>query len=384
MERSRVTAEPRKIVYVSGTRADFGLMKKTLATIDRSDGLDLEILVTGMHLDERYGRTISEIEDSGLRILGKVPNVSGEETGAAMAKNLAGVLDKAVSLFAAKPPDFVVVLGDRGEMLAGALAAAHLNIPVVHIHGGERSGTIDESIRHAISKLAHFHFVATADAKDRLVRMGEIARSIYVVGAPGLDGLTDLATKSRAKIFQELGFDPSRKLVLFLYHPVLQEAQKSQNEAEALLSVCLDLDLQVLALMPNSDAGSKRIRQILFARMDGKNMRVETHLPRADYVSTMAACDAIVGNSSSGIIEAATFGTPVLNIGTRQNFRYKGRNVVDVFHAENLRASLSKLLAQGRFPIENVYQGNGTAEKIVDLLLKIEANESTLKKVNSY
>src|SRR5690348_10431131 len=204
----------RKVCYITGTRADFGLIQSTLQHIRKFVTLDLSLVVTGMHLMRGHGLTVAEIERAGLPIAARIEVEEGMPTGALMAKNIARMLVGFVEALEAIRPDLVLVLGDRGEMLAGALAAIHLNILVVHIHGGERSGTVDEPVRHAISKLAHFHFVATDESKERLVRMGEAADRVFVVGAPGLDGLKETALAGREGLCAAVGFDAKRPVAL--------------------------------------------------------------------------------------------------------------------------------------------------------------------------
>lgn len=375
----------RRICYVSGTRADFGLMQSTLQAIHASADLALDVVVTGMHLSERFGLTVREIEAAGLNVGARIPVEIDIPTGAAMARNLARTLDGCVSAFERLQPDVVLLLGDRGEMMAGALAAIHLNIPVAHIHGGERSGTVDEPMRHAISKLSHFHFVSTQDARGRLVRMGERAEHVFVTGAPGLDGLRELATLDRAALCKGVGFDPAKGLALFAYHPVLQEADNAASEASALLDACVRQGLQVIAVMPNSDAGSEGVRAVLEGYAQYPQVRVLTHLPRPEFVSWMAACEIMVGNSSSGIIEAASFGTPVLNVGVRQNLRERNANVTDVVVVFPAFADVfCRVLQHGRHKPENLYGDGRAGQRIVELLGTLAISASVLLKSNAY
>ncbi|MDX1253558.1 MAG: UDP-N-acetylglucosamine 2-epimerase (hydrolyzing) [Gammaproteobacteria bacterium] len=375
----------RRVCYVSGTRADFGLMQSTLQAIHASPILALDVVATGMHLSERFGLTVREIEAAGLNVGARIQVEMDTSTGATMARNLAKTLDGCVTAFERLQPDVVLLLGDRGEMLAGALAAIHLNIPVAHIHGGERSGTVDEPVRHAISKLSHFHFVATQDARERLIRMGEHADTIFVTGAPGLDGLSDLVTLDRAALCNGVGFDPAKGLALFVYHPVLQEADNAASEARALLEACLRQGLQVIALTPNSDAGSEGVRTVLEGNALHPQVRVLMHLPRLEFVSWMAACDVMVGNSSSGIIEAASFGTPVLNVGVRQNLRERNGNITDVRVAgKDVDVALDHVLTGGRLMPGNVYGQDCAAQKIVQLLGSLDFSASVLLKSNAY
>jgi GDP/UDP-N,N'-diacetylbacillosamine 2-epimerase (hydrolysing) len=370
----------RKICYITGTRADFGLMQSTLQLIQQSDALELSIFVTGMHLSREYGLTVEQIAASGLPVTARIEVEEGPSTGALMAKNIGRMLIGFTEALESIRPEIVLVLGDRGEMLAGALAALHLNIPVVHIHGGERSGTVDEPVRHAISKLANFHFVATDESKARLIRMGEIADHVHAVGAPGLDGLKQLVVADRNTLCASAGFDPADRIALLLYHPVLQEAESSADYASRILDSLRANRLQILALKPNSDAGSAEVKALLESRAASGEISLVTHLPRPEFVSWMAACDIMIGNSSGGIIEAASFGTPVVNIGSRQNLRQRNANVIDssVDRADIDRA-VARALAMSRFDGNNVY-GNGTAGKrIVQLLAAIDLSGLTAK-----
>ena len=219
----------RRICYVSGTRADFGLLQSSLQTVQSRPGLALDVLVTGMHLSLEHGYTVQEIRDSGLLIRAEVSVPLEPATGATMARNMGRMLMAFVDEWTTDRPDIVLLLGDRGEMLAGAIAAIHLNLPIVHIHGGERSGTVDEPVRHAISKLSHYHFVATVASRERLIRMGERPESAWFTGAPGLDGLAQLAKLSRATLCDEQGFDAKRPVALLVFHPEFQESAQASD-----------------------------------------------------------------------------------------------------------------------------------------------------------
>jgi GDP/UDP-N,N'-diacetylbacillosamine 2-epimerase (hydrolysing) len=375
----------RKICYITGTRADFGLMQATLSAICHADNLELSIIVTGMHLSEQYGKTIRDIEAAGLPVSACVDVNFEQPTGAVMARNIGKMLAGFVDALSEIQPDLVLLLGDRGEMLAGALAGIHLNIPVAHIHGGERSGTVDEPIRHAISKLSHFHFVATEEARSRLIRMGETADHVYVTGAPGLDGLDALATAERDVLLSEMGLDPKRQVALMVYHPVLQEAESAGTQTTLILDILSRQGVQVVALKPNSDAGSHQIRDVLEARANDAGVRVVTHFPRDRFISWMAAADLMIGNSSAGIIEAASFGTPVINIGTRQNLRERNANVTDVpTDGAAIASAIVHALARGRYERCNVYGDGKAAGRIIALLNTLPLDQSVLSKINAY
>lgn len=360
-------------------------MARALSLIHRSSSMDLAIIVTGTHLTPQFGMTVRDIEDAGLPIAARVPIEVEPATGATMARNIGHMLIGMVDALETIRPEVVLLLGDRGEMLAGSLAAVHLNIPVAHIHGGERSGTVDEPVRHAISKLAHHHFVATEESRQRLIRMGELTERIYVTGAPGLDGLEALAAVDRTALCHEARLDPRRLVALLIYHPVLQEAASAGDEMRFVLEALQRHQLQVLAVRPNSDAGSRNVSDVLDEYAGSEDVRVVTHFQRDRFVSWMAAADLMIGNSSAGIIEAATFGTPVINIGSRQNLRERNANVRDVDPVPgDLDAAIAGALADGRVRGRNIYGDGKASERIVDLLAHLSLQPDVLKKTNAY
>ena len=375
----------RRVAYISGTRADLGLMRPTLELIQASDLLNLLIISTGMHLDPAYGATEHEIHDAGLPISARVEVERGIPSGALMARNIGRMIIGMVEAFEQLHPDLVLLLGDRGEMMAGALAAIHLNLPIAHVHGGELSGTVDEPVRHAISKLSHFHYTATEESRGRLIRMGELPENIFVTGAPGLDSMKELACRDRGSLFAKFGMDESRRLALFLYHPVLEQADRAGDSICATIQSLAEQQVQVLALKPNADAGSDNIASVLEGLAKAGKIQLVTHLPRGEYVSLLRVADMLIGNSSSGIIEAATFGTPVVNIGSRQNLRQRNANVIDVVdHPDDIRNGISLVLSQGRFQGTNVYGDGQARTRIVNSLERLVLGEEVLRKSNAY
>jgi GDP/UDP-N,N'-diacetylbacillosamine 2-epimerase (hydrolysing) len=375
----------RKICYITGTRADFGLIQSTLQAIYQSDDLTLSIIVTGTHLADQYGSTIDDIVAAGLPVSAKVVCDLAPPSGATMARNIGIMLIGFVDALNEIKPDLVLLLGDRGEMLAGALAAIHLNIHIAHIHGGERSGSVDEPIRHAISKLSHFHFTATKDAQDRLVRMGEPPERIFVTGAPGLDGIEKLACLARKTLMTEMGLDLQAPVALMVYHPVLQEVRSAEEGVLLILNALRAQGVQVVALMPNSDAGSDQIRNVLKTRANEPGVRVVTHFPRERFISWIAAVDLMIGNSSAGIIEAASFGTSVINIGSRQNLRERNTNTIDSsVDAIAIESAVALALAHGPHLRKNIYGDGHASRRIVDLLKCVSLDPTVLVKLNAY
>lgn len=375
----------RKVCYITGTRADFGLMRSTLLAIRDHADLELSLIVTGMHLSPLHGDTAAEIEAAGLTIAARVPVPLTPATGATMARNIGRMTTAFTEALEAEAPDIVLLLGDRGEMLAGAIAGLHLNIPVAHVHGGERSGTVDEPVRHAVSKLSHLHFTSTEASRERLVRMGEDPRHVHVTGAPGLDGLADRPLPDRDAVARAHGLNPAQPFALMVYHPVLQEAAAAAADATALLDALERNGVQVLALMPNADAGSDGVRDVLIRAEGRPGVTVKTHLARPNFLNVMARADLMVGNSSAGIIEAASFGTPVLNLGPRQNLRERNVNVLDVETApDQIDRAVRERLARGRFPAQNLYGDGEAAARITGLLATTPLDAALLMKVNGY
>ncbi|MHA6645989.1 UDP-N-acetylglucosamine 2-epimerase [Mesorhizobium sp. A623] len=375
----------RKICYVTGTRADFGLMLSTLRLLDADSSIDLAIVATGMHLLADYGSTINEVVASGLKLAGRVAIAEGEPGGSLMAANIGRMLIGFTETFAASRPDIVLLLGDRGEMLAGAIAALHLNIPIAHIHGGERSGTIDEPIRHAISKLSHIHLVATEQSRRRLISMGERQDTVHVVGAPGLDSLSGLEIQNRTALMQRHGLDPDRGLSLLVYHPVLHETGQAGGDVTAITDALKHAGLQIVALKPNSDAGGAAVRDILEARAAAHDLTLFTHLPRAEFVQFMANADLMIGNSSSGIIEAASFGTPVINLGSRQNLRERNHNTVDIgIDAAAIKSAIGAIVGAPRPVATNIYGDGRAGPRIAATLAELDLTSFKQGKSNAY
>lgn len=375
----------RKICYVSGTRADFGLMSSTLKKLHNHPKIDLTICVTAMHLSPTYGNTVTEVEKEGFRICARVSVDLDAATGASMAIALGQEIVGITKVLQQEKPDMVLLLGDRGETLAAAIAAVHLNIPIVHIHGGERSGTVDEMVRHAISKFAHYHFVATEESRKRLIKMGEWSDNVFVTGAPGLDGLTDIKMISRSQLCEQVGFDPNQKIGLLIYHPVVQEIELINQQMREVLLAALESSLQLICLTPNADAGGQQIQEVLKEFVLHKAVKIFVHMPRKDYFSWMQAADVMLGNSSSAIIEAASFNLMAVNIGTRQNIRERSENILDVPPEQSsIRSAINQALTIGKKAWTNIYGDGKAGERMVKLLLTLPLEKTLLSKSNAY
>lgn len=378
-----VTKPLRKIIYLSGTRADFGLMQSSLVLLAKN--ADLSIAVTGMHLALCFGYTIDDIRAAGLRICGEIPVDVTTRTAFSMSAGIGECLLGMTSLLQREQPDILVLLGDRGEMLAGAIAALHLGCVCVHIHGGERSGTVDEPVRHAISKLSHYHFVATAESRERLVRMGERPQDIHITGAPGLDGLVDMANGSTRDVMTALSLQLNQPFILAVFHPVVQDARDAHTQTVNLLLALKKIALPVIWLEPNADAGSSDILKALADIGLPVGSKQLKHMKRDLFSAAMKHCAVMVGNSSAGIIEAASFSTPVVNVGNRQRVRERSANVLDVnTDADGIYTAVVSALKTGKVPCDNRYGDGTAAPRIASLLTTLSLDRSVLDKSNSY
>lgn len=319
---------PRRILYVTGSRADFGLALHMLRVIDGDARLDLQVLVTGEHLVERHGFTAREVHANKLRVAASVDMLLAGDTPRAMASGVGLAILGITSAIDSIKPDVVLVLGDRGEMLAAAIAALHLGVFVAHVHGGEQSGTVDGSVRHAISSLAHFHFAASASAAAWLRRRGEPADRVFETGAPGLDAVLAMPLLDRGAIALQYGLDPARPWVVLLHHPDTITGSGTR-EIEAILEGLRSYPGQIVVFEPNSDAGREPILSALRGHWSAGARLLKT-VPRDHYLSLVRWSQLMIGNSSSGIIETPSLGVPFVCVGHRQDGRERGRNVIDV------------------------------------------------------
>lgn len=327
------TGLQRKICVVTGTRAEYGLLKPLLRQIELDSRMQLQLVVTGSHLSKEYGYTANEIVADGFKIAEKVEISSLSRSGVEIAGAMADVMRGLGLSFSSLRPDIVVILGDRFEILAAAIAAQLLSIPVAHLHGGELSeGAYDEAFRHAITKLSNFHFTAAKAYGERVIQLGEDPANVKWFGSPGLDEIGKLTLQSRIELELSLGFELGDKFFLVTYHPVTREPGSAERNVKSLLSALDDFpDYKVLTTYPNIDAESNRITKIFReyeAANTGRVCLVES-LGRLRYLSAASLSAAVVGNSSSGLIEVPLLRRPTVNIGSRQQGRLRASSVVD-------------------------------------------------------
>lgn len=323
----------RKICVVTGTRAEYGLLYWLMKEIQGDADLQLQVIATGMHLSPEFGLTYRTIEEDGFFIDAKVEMLLSSDTPVGIAKSIGlGVIGFADALDRLRP-DFLVVLGDRYEILAAVQAALVAKVPVAHIHGGETTqGAIDESIRHALTKLSHLHFVAAEAYRQRVIQLGENPDKVFNVGALGLENLKRLELLDRPRLEESIGFELGRSCLLVTYHPATLGELKAGDAMNALLHA-LDRfpNARIIFTKPNSDADGRELGQMIdeYAENNRERVTVFTSLGQLRYLSAMKLVNAVVGNSSSGIIEAPACHTPTVNIGERQSGRLKAASIID-------------------------------------------------------
>jgi UDP-hydrolysing UDP-N-acetyl-D-glucosamine 2-epimerase len=337
-----------------------------------------------MHLDPRFGDTVREVRASRARIVGEVPCTPEGDSLAAMASALGDAVRGMTPVLAAERPDWLLLLGDRGEQAAAALVALHLGLPVAHLHGGEvTAGAVDDTLRDLVSRVAHLHLVATADAGQRLRAMGEEPWRIHEVGAPGLDALREEAAGDLAELRLRHGLGAGPYLVL-VQHPETVGGRDAAADLAASLEACRRTGLPVLAVFPNADAGGRAMITVLEAAREAGTVRLVESLPRTEFATLLAGAAALVGNSSSGLIEAPLLRVPAVNVGDRQAGRTRGDNVRDVpADANAIEAALRTVTApafratlSGRSP----YGDGRTAPRILDLLVETPRDARLLQK----
>lgn len=381
--------ENRTIAVLTVGRSDFGIYRPVLRQILKHRQLALSLIVTGSHLSKKHGYTVDEIEAEGFEIAERIQPLDEGDTPANAVQTIAHITASIGRFFERSRPDILMVLGDRFEMLAGALAAVPLNIPIAHVHGGELSiGAYDDSIRHAITKLSHLHFPATVNSAERLIKMGETPESITVAGAPSLDNLHHYILPGIGEIGRSLGLNlnQSDSFVLATLHAETRSELRPREQAEIFLKSLEHLKCSIIFTMPNMDPGGVVIANCIreFCARNHRAWLVD-NLGSKNYFGAMKAARVMVGNSSSGIIEAASFGLPVVNVGNRQLGRVHGENVVHVpFDAVLIeRAILKTLESKMRLKtegVENIYGDGRASERIVNRLASLVINEALLMK----
>ena len=375
----------QKISITTGTRSEYGILRELIKEISKSKKLELYLLVTGMHLSKKFGYTINEIKKDKIPIHAKIKMIPSGNTPYDMSISLGKGIVGFSKILKKIKPDLNIVLGDRDEALASALAASHMNIPNAHIHGGEISQGIDEYNRHAITKISNIHFAATKKSKERIIKMGENRRNVILTGSPSIDEIKMSKISSKHELEKKYLVDLDRPLFLLIQHPVTTEFEKSGLQIKMTLDALSKLKNQTIAILPNSDAGNQQIiNQLRIFSKKCNFLKVFPNLPRNDYLGFLRHCSALIGNSSSGLIEGSYLHTPVVNIGIRQLGREKDVNVIDVpiFSKLLILNALKKSLKKKNKKIKNssIYGTGNASKKIVQYLETIPINPQMIQK----
>lgn len=377
----------KHLAVVTVARSDYGIYRPLLDALHTASDFELSIIATGMHLDPRYGYTVAQIEADGFTVAERVESLVASDTAGGVVRSMGLGLLGFAAVYERNHYDMVMVLGDRFDMIPAAQAALPFRLPVAHLHGGELTvGAMDDALRHAITKLSHLHFTATESYARRVIRMGESPWRVTVSGAPSLDHLTRLERLPVAALKARFSLHFEAPPLLVTLHPATLESLSVESQVNALLDALATVDLPVVITAPNADPGSDLIRRRLqaFAQARAQVDWVE-NFGAAAYFSMMAAAAAMVGNSSSGILEAASFHLPVVNIGRRQEGRVRGGNVIDVpYDAAQIVAAIQQAtdpaFRTGLRDLVNPYGDGHAVERILQRLREVSFDDNLLLK----
>ena len=370
----------RSICVVTGTRAEYGLLRHLIQRIKRSDSFRLQLIVTGAHLSSEFGDTQREVEADGIEIDRRIDLALVSDTPAGIAGSTALGLTGFADAFESLRPDLLLVLGDRFEILSAAIAAMFARIPIAHLHGGERTeGLIDEAIRHSITKLSHLHFVAAEEYRTRVIQLGESPDRVFNVGGMGVDAIKRVSLLPRQELGEALGVGWGEKNLLITFHPVTLETGTSAKQMQELLSALGALDDTVLIFtMPNADTDGRAIFDLIRSFVhDHDNAYAFSSLGQVRYLSCIDVVDGVVGNSSSGLTEVPSFRKPTINIGDRQKGRVQATSVINCEPTKSEISAAIQRMYSGEFQsrlsrVRNPYGEGGASERIVDILQRTD------------
>lgn len=376
----------KKICIITGSRAEWGLLRRLAAMVKSHERMELQIIATNMHLSPEFGLTYKEIERDGFRIDRQVEMLLSGDSPAATSKSTGLATIGFADAYRDLEPDLIIILGDRYEMLSAATAALIFRIPIAHLHGGEiTEGAYDDAIRHAITKMSHLHFTSTEEHKGRVVQMGEQPGRVFNVGAIGIDNIRHTSLMSKEEIEHSLnGFRLDRNTILVTFHPVTMQQNTAEGQTNELLYALDSLpEARVIFTMPNSDTEGRVIMTLIKEWCERNTDRAVwfNSLGSRRYLSALQYVGAVVGNSSSAIIEVPSFGIPSLNIGDRQKGRTRAMSVVDCTPIrEDIVKNLRAIIGREPIQVENPYEKPNTAQSIIDTIAKVDWEKLTDKK----
>lgn len=367
----------KKICIVTGTRAEYGLLKPVIEKVKNADRMELQLVVTGMHLSPEFGLTYREIEEDGYPISAKIDMLLSSDTSVGVTKSMGVALFGFADYFEENRPDIVVLLGDRYEALMAATAAMMARIPIAHIHGGETTeGAVDEAIRHSITKMSHLHFTAVEEYRSRVIQLGEQPQRVYCVGALGVENIKAVSLLNREMLEASIGFTFHPPTVMVTYHPVTLENETAEEQFGNLLHVIeRHRELQIIFTKANADPDGRIVNRMIeeYVEKNPARCAVYTSLGQLRYLSALQFCDLVMGNSSSGIIEVPSFGIPTVDIGDRQKGRVSAASVIHCgCETADIERALDTARSEGfRAKIrgcKNPYEGEDTSGRIVEAI----------------
>jgi GDP/UDP-N,N'-diacetylbacillosamine 2-epimerase (hydrolysing) len=379
----------KKLLFVTGSRGEWGYIRPILKLIQKSEDFSYSICATNMHLLPSFGESVKEIEKDGFKVDYRINMSVDGYNHITQVKSLGLFLVSFSDILASDMPDWIILAGDRGEQLMGAIAGGYTYLPVAHIQAGERSGNIDGMSRHAIGKFAHLHLASNEDAKERLLRLGEEAFRIHNIGAPQLDELEEGYYSTPEEVIANLDFDITRDYMMLVQHPVTEEFDIADQQIEETMKAIGQFDLPKVVILPNNDAGSIKVRNGIEKYIKGEHY-VFSNLKRQDYLALLKHTKVLVGNSSSGLLEAPTFKTPAVNIGRRQQGREQGINVINTdFDAELIVMAIHKALDKDfvkeiKEKCINPYGDGQSAKRILDIIRSLPVDNKLIVKDITY
>jgi GDP/UDP-N,N'-diacetylbacillosamine 2-epimerase (hydrolysing) len=374
---------PRRILFITGSRGEYGYIRPILRLIENDPELSYQILATNMHLLPEFGDSVNQFYVDGFKVDYKPLMTFGGFTPQSMVKSLSALGFSLVDIIDQSKPDIILLAGDRGEQLMAAIAGSHMNIPVAHIQAGELSGNIDGLSRHAIARFSHIHFASNDDAENRLIRSGEQNFRVFNVGAPQLDEFLSGEITARKNLVKKYG-GVSGDYILFVQHSVTEQHSSAYEQVSLTLKALKEIEMNVVVIAPNSDAGSALVNDAIIDHATTLT-HIYRNVPREDYAGLMKYAKCIVGNSSSGILEAPTFELPAVNIGRRQEGRFQGINVINCEHDIDdikiaIQLALSNNFKSKLHGMINPYGDGESSARIVKILKEIPIDEKLLMK----
>lgn len=379
----------KKICILTATRAEYGLLKPLIIKFMKEQSIETYTVVTGMHLSEEFGLTYQEIERDNIPIHRKIPILLSSDTPASVSSSMGLAMIQFGGYFEEIKPDLLLVLGDRYETLAVCIAAMNQRIPIAHIHGGEKTeGAIDDAIRHSITKMSLLHFTSTKEYQKRVIQLGEQPERVFCVGALGVENIKNVTLLSKEELEKEIEFAFDRNVIMVTYHPVTLEDQTAKQQFLNLLQALEEFkDIKIIFTKANADADGRKINQMIdaYVKEHETSCIAFTSMGQKRYLSALKYSSMVVGNSSSGIIEAPSFGISTINIGDRQLGRVQAASVINSgTHKDEIKSAiasaLSKEIQDKARQVLNPYEGENTSKKIVDCIKEFLQKDKNIKK----